>query len=180
MIVATNERGAGDGDDASGARRARTSAYPASEGVSTSPLICVRRLESASSCGDGRDRGEVARTAFAVHAGRRVRDGRAIDQVGAEDTAFSERSAPYMVSIAGNWDDPGEDADNIAWVRKAWKAIDRFGTGATYLNFTGRADEPTDVGVDDAFGRNLQRLREAKAKYDPDNFFRRNNNIRPA
>ena len=56
----------------------------------------------------------------------------------------------------------------------------KFGTGATYLNFSGLADEPADAGVDEALGRNLRRLAEVKAKYDPDNFFRRNNNILPA
>jgi hypothetical protein len=55
-----------------------------------------------------------------------------------------------------------------------------LGTGSTYLNFTSVADDPTTVGVDDAFGRNLQRLREVKKKYDPENFFRVNNNITPA
>ena len=53
-------------------------------------------------------------------------------------------------------------------------------TGIDFLNFTSVADESTTVGVDDAFGRNLARLREIKTKYDPDNFFRVNNNITPA
>ena len=55
-----------------------------------------------------------------------------------------------------------------------------FGTGAVYLNFTGLADEAPTAGVDTAFGRNLRRLEEIKARYDPDNFFRLNNNIKPA
>jgi hypothetical protein len=58
--------------------------------------------------------------------------------------------------------------------------ISKFGTGAVYLNFTGISDEEPDVGVDSAHGSNLRRLSEVKAKYDPDNFFRLNNNITPA
>ena len=49
-----------------------------------------------------------------------------------------------------------------------------------YHNFTGLADEAPSAGVDSAFGRNMKRLAEVKAKYDPDNFFRMNNNIAPA
>ena len=49
-----------------------------------------------------------------------------------------------------------------------------------YLNFTGLADEALSAGVDTAFGRNLERLAQIKATYDPDNFFRINNNIQPA
>ena len=49
-----------------------------------------------------------------------------------------------------------------------------------YLNFTGRADEAPSAGVDSAFGRNLLRLAELKAVYDPENFFKLNDNIPPA
>jgi len=106
--------------------------------------------------------------------------GGAIANVDPEDTAFATRSAPYMVSIDGMWSDPGDDADNIAWTRAAWEAVKEFGTGEVYLNFTGRADEAPSAGVDTALGRNLARLAEVKAKYDPDNFFRVNDNIAPA
>jgi Berberine and berberine like len=106
--------------------------------------------------------------------------GGAIADVGPEETAFAERSSPFMVSIDGLWTDPSENADNVAWVRSAWKDIGEFGTGAVYLNFTGLAEETQSAGVDSAFGRNLRRLAEIKAKYDPDNFFRLNNNIAPA
>ncbi|MGH2823321.1 MAG: FAD-binding oxidoreductase [Thermoleophilaceae bacterium] len=106
--------------------------------------------------------------------------GGAIAHVGAQDTAFAERSSPYMVSIDGLWADPAADEARVAWVRSAWDAIGEFGTGAVYLNFTGRADEAPQAGVDSAFGRNLHRLAEVKATYDPSNFFNLNNNIAPA
>lgn len=106
--------------------------------------------------------------------------GGAINNVASEDTAFTERSAPWMVSVDGNWADPSENDDNVGWVRDAWSAISKFGTGSVFLNFTGISDEGADVGVDSAHGKNLRRLSEIKAKYDPDNFFRLNNNITPA
>jgi hypothetical protein len=49
-----------------------------------------------------------------------------------------------------------------------------------YLNFNGLMNEQTDAGVADSFGPNIQRLMETKSTYDPDNFFRRNNNVLPA
>jgi FAD binding domain/Berberine and berberine like len=106
--------------------------------------------------------------------------GGAIAEVDPEATAFSERAAPFMVSIDGMWDDPADDADTIAWVRSAWDAVGEFGNGGVYLNFTGLADEARSAGVDTAFGRNLERLAQVKATYDADNFFHVNNNIQPA
>jgi FAD/FMN-containing dehydrogenase len=106
--------------------------------------------------------------------------GGAIADVGEEDTAFATRRAPYMISIDGMWSDAAEDAANVAWVRAAWSEIAEFGTGEVYLNFTGLANEAAQAGVDSAFGRNLRRLAEVKAKYDPNNFFQLNNNILPA
>jgi hypothetical protein len=106
--------------------------------------------------------------------------GGAITKVGAEDTAFAERSAPFMLSIDGMWTDPADNADNIAWVRKVFDESGQFATDGIYLNFTGLSEEAPSAGVDSAFGRNLRRLAQAKAKYDPDNFFRVNNNIAPA
>jgi FAD/FMN-containing dehydrogenase len=105
--------------------------------------------------------------------------GGAIAEVDPEATAFAARTAPFMVSIDGMWDDPADDADRIAWVRSASDAVGRFATGAVYLNYTGRADEAATAGVDSAFGRNLERLAKVKAEYDPGNFFRLNNNIQP-
>jgi FAD/FMN-containing dehydrogenase len=106
--------------------------------------------------------------------------GGAIADVDPEATAFATRSAPYMASIDGLWSDAADDEANVAWVRSAWDDVREYGTGDVYLNFTGLADEAPSAGVDTAFGRNLRRLAEIKSKYDPDNFFRLNNNITPA
>jgi len=106
--------------------------------------------------------------------------GGAINDVDPEATAYSERSANWMVSVDGNWEDEADDDKVISWVRGAWGEVHEHGTGGLYLNFTGVADEAPTVGVESAFGKNLKKLAEVKAKYDPDNFFRLNNNITPA
>jgi hypothetical protein len=106
--------------------------------------------------------------------------GGAIRALDPEDTAFATRSAEYMVSIDGLWSDSALDSDCISWARATWDEVRSFGTGEVYLNFTGRADEAPSAGVDSALGRNLTRLAEIKAKYDPDNFFALNDNISPA
>ena len=107
--------------------------------------------------------------------------GGAVGRVDPGATAFSQRSAPWLVSVGANWTDPAENEAQIAWVRESWDAIDAAaGTGAVYLNFTGRADEPRAAHVDRAHAGNLRRLAEIKAVYDPGNLFRRNNNIAPA
>jgi FAD/FMN-containing dehydrogenase len=105
--------------------------------------------------------------------------GGAIAKVGEEDTAFHTRSAPFMISLDGMWTDPADNADNVAWVRSAFDEVSKFGTGDVYLNFTGLSEEESSAGVDSAFGRNLKRLAEVKKKFDPHNFFKRNNNIAP-
>ena len=99
-----------------------------------------------------------------------------MNRVGADDAAFSERSAKYLFSVEGTWHDPADDDKVIPWVRETWSALSEFGTGTTYINF---AEEGESV-VDEAFGAKLEKLAHIKAKYDPENFFHRNNNIAPA
>jgi hypothetical protein len=106
-------------------------------------------------------------------------NGGAMARVPEQDTPLDDRSAPYMVAVVGLWDAAADNEANIAWVRETWREISEFGSG-TYLNFTGLADEDPSSPVEAAFGSNLQRLAEIKAKYDPGNFFRRNNNVVPA
>jgi hypothetical protein len=105
--------------------------------------------------------------------------GGAVNRVGPEETAFAERSAPYMVSIDTMWSDPAEDDAAISWGRAAFEEMTKYGNGSVFLNFTGRAGEPLQANVDSAFGRNLARLGRIKATYDRDNLFQLNNNILP-
>ncbi|HEV3362567.1 MAG TPA: BBE domain-containing protein, partial [Acidimicrobiia bacterium] len=105
--------------------------------------------------------------------------GGAINRVDPGATAYSERSADWMLSIDGNWDDPADDDAVISWVRDTWAEFARFSTGGVYLNFRSLSDEETGSDVANAFGENMRRLAEIKAKYDPTNFFRLNNNIVP-
>ena len=106
--------------------------------------------------------------------------GGAIGDVGEEETAFAERSSPYMVSIDGMWTDAADDEARVDWVRKTAEAIGEHANGAVYLNFTGLAGEAPGADVGSGYGRNLSRLAEAKATYDPGNLFRLNDNVEPA
>ena len=105
--------------------------------------------------------------------------GGAVHAMGAEDTAFAERSAPFLVSMDTQWSNPAQDSAAVAWGRSAWQQLSGYGNGSVYLNFTGLVDESADFGTDTAHGRNLRRLSRIKATYDPGNLFRINNNITP-
>ncbi|HEX6404894.1 MAG TPA: FAD-binding oxidoreductase [Pseudonocardiaceae bacterium] len=109
-----------------------------------------------------------------------VHFGGAVHAVTAQDTAFAERSAPFMVSVDTNWTDPAQDTATIAWGRGTWEEIAKYGNGNVFLNFTGLADESLLTNVNNAYGPNLRRLGQIKATYDPGNLFRINNNILPA
>jgi FAD/FMN-containing dehydrogenase len=106
--------------------------------------------------------------------------GGAINRVSATDTAYAERSAPWMSSIDGNWENPADTTANIAWVRESFRMIAPYSTGTTYTNFTGQADEAAGALTTTAYGANMARLRRIKAQYDPDNLFQLNPNIQPA
>ena len=106
--------------------------------------------------------------------------GGATAAVPAADTAFGDRSAPFMLSFDGNTYDPARFDEVRDWIRDSIEAARRLdGVGGAYLNFSG--DASTDQhDVQQQFGGNLDRLRTIKQQYDPDNLFRVNNNIRPA
>lgn len=76
-----------------------------------------------------------------------------------------------------HWPDPSENERNIAWVRDYWTALHEYSEPGGYLNFQDADDQ---VRIEDTLGSNYARLAELKAKYDPDNFFHINQNIRPA
>src|SRR5436190_272371 len=102
--------------------------------------------------------------------------GGAVARVGAGDTAFGDRGAPYVLNIVGSWQDPADDDANLAWMRDAGAALDEFCTGTVYSNFMGsEGDERTKA----AYGEKLPRLQALKRAWDPDNVFNRNQNVKP-
>ena len=93
-----------------------------------------------------------------------------------EVTAFGNRRDQWDSDIISQWLDPADDDKNITWTRNFWKEIEPL-TNGVYVNHLGSDDDPR---VANAYGPNFERLKTIKKKYDPDNFFRMNNNIRPA
>jgi FAD/FMN-containing dehydrogenase len=92
-------------------------------------------------------------------------------------TAYSHRRPTYDVVIIANWTDPADNARNIAWTRELFAAVQPQVSAAAYVNFLD-ADEGAER-VRAAYGENYDRLVALKRTYDPTNFFRMNQNVRP-
>jgi FAD/FMN-containing dehydrogenase len=98
-------------------------------------------------------------------------------RVGISDTAFPHRSEGYNFLILCEWIDEADNDRCIAWTRKTFAQMQSFFAPARYVNYLG--DDETGEPVAAAYGSNYRRLQKLKAKYDPENFFRMNQNIRP-
>ena len=106
--------------------------------------------------------------------------GGATAAIGAEETAFGDRSMPFMLSINSVWSAPEDDDANIGWTRDFWQRMRAHSQGGRlYLNFPGLGEEG-EAMMRSTFGANYARLKAVKAKYDPGNLFRFNQNIEPA
>jgi FAD/FMN-containing dehydrogenase len=103
--------------------------------------------------------------------------GGAMSRVGDGATAFGSRKSPFLMNYIGLWLDPSQDEANTAWCKRASDAMASYSTGARYVNFL--ADEG-DAGVRSAYeSETFTRLQNLKTRYDPTNFFRLNQNIKP-
>ncbi|HEX5138648.1 MAG TPA: FAD-binding oxidoreductase [Planctomycetota bacterium] len=104
--------------------------------------------------------------------------GDALGRLPADHSAVGNRDARYVLNIAGSWESAADDGLNIEWARAAWGDMKSFSTGGTYLNFL--TEEEGRDRTEAALGKSLRRLGEVKAKWDPQNVFRTNRNIKPA
>jgi hypothetical protein len=94
------------------------------------------------------------------------------------DTAYRHRATTYDVVIIANWTAPADTDRNVAWARGLFRAVQPGLAGSgVYVNFLD-GDEGADR-IRAAYGDNYDRLVALKRKYDPTNFFRMNQNIRP-
>jgi FAD/FMN-containing dehydrogenase len=104
--------------------------------------------------------------------------GGAVSRVDGQATAYQNRDSQFMLSIDGTWTDPAESERNIAWIRGFWEAMRRFSNGGVYINFPGFGENAQSLWQA-SYGGNYEQLVAVKTKYDPTNFFRMNQNIRP-
>ncbi|HEY3065105.1 MAG TPA: FAD-binding oxidoreductase [Methylomirabilota bacterium] len=103
----------------------------------------------------------------------------AATRVGPTDTAFPHRSVGYNFLTVGEWVDASTTAANVSWVRDAYAAMAPHFTTGRYVNYLNADDMGNDGAIAAAFGPNGKRLREIKRKYDPENVFHLNQNIKP-
>jgi len=101
----------------------------------------------------------------------------AVHDVPADATAWGHRDAKYSTVIAGMWPDPKQNEATTRWVRDYYRDLSPHSEAGAYINFAG-ADDQDKAAVN--FGRAFGRLRTVKAKYDPGNTFRFNQNIAPS
>ncbi len=100
----------------------------------------------------------------------------AASRVPLAETAFPHRDEHYDFMILSQWSDPADSARNIQWTRGFFEAMQPFLERGVYVNDLGEEGEDR---VKEAYGSNYERLAALKNKYDPTNFFRLNQNIRP-
>jgi FAD/FMN-containing dehydrogenase len=95
-----------------------------------------------------------------------------------DDGAVGNRDAAYACVIQSMFPGGSPSAEeNKQWVRSAWQALKPFSTGGNYINF--QTDDESGERIAESYRDNLDRLARIKAKYDPNNLFRVNRNIRP-
>jgi hypothetical protein len=82
-----------------------------------------------------------------------------------------------VFNVHGRWDNAADDEKCIGWAREFHGAMAHLATGGVYMNFL--TEDEMSSRVPDAFGSCYDRLAKLKKKYDPDNFFRLNQNISP-
>jgi FAD/FMN-containing dehydrogenase len=100
----------------------------------------------------------------------------ACHDVASDDTAFAYRDANFATVIAGMWPDPADNAANIAWVRDYYQATAPLSEEGGYVNFMASDDQDR---IKANYRGNYDRLVDVKRKYDPDNLFHLNQNIKP-
>ena len=100
----------------------------------------------------------------------------AVHRVGQNDTAWSCREATWSMVIAGIDADPAQASALAAWARGYWEALHPYTLGGAYVNFMMEEGEDR---IRATYGDNYDRLVAIKHRYDPTNFFRVNQNIRP-
>jgi len=102
----------------------------------------------------------------------------AVSRIDSSATPWAYRDAKYAEVILGVDSDPANDEKITKWSKDYWNGMHPYSSGGSYLNF--EMDEGGDDRVRKSYGKNYERLSRIKKEYDPYNFFKVNQNIKPA
>jgi hypothetical protein len=102
--------------------------------------------------------------------------GGAASQVHAGETAFGDRSAPFIVNIMASWSEVSADDVHIGWIRGLFNTLRPAMTPGVYVNFMSGDEQDR---VPEAYSQRWHRMVDVKTQYDPYNFFRLNQNVPP-
>jgi FAD/FMN-containing dehydrogenase len=101
----------------------------------------------------------------------------ALKQLPEDHSPAGNRDAAVVLDIMASWESSKQDAANIEWARTSWQDMRRFSTGGTYVNFL--TEDESAERIQAAYRTNYERLVQVKTKWDPENLFRMNKNVRP-
>jgi hypothetical protein len=96
--------------------------------------------------------------------------------VAAQETALGDRSAPFLMNLLANWSEASADADNISWIRGLFNKLRPAMKPGVYINFMSGDEQDR---VPEAYQERWDRMVTVKSHYDPNNFFRLNQNVPP-
>jgi FAD/FMN-containing dehydrogenase len=100
----------------------------------------------------------------------------AANRVPPDAMAYAHRDAKFVLNVHARWDQAADDKRCISWAREFFKSSVPYASGSVYVNFM-TADEGDRISS--AYGSNYRRLVQIKRRYDPENIFHLNQNIKP-
>jgi len=100
----------------------------------------------------------------------------AANHVAPDAMAYAHRDAKFVLNVHGRWDSAAQDTNCIGWARDFFAASAPYASAGAYVNFM-TAEESDRVAA--AYGSNYDRLVQIKKRYDPENVFHLNQNIKP-
>ena len=107
--------------------------------------------------------------------------GGAFARIPIESAVFDHREFAHNILIIGQWEDEEADEVNRQWTQETWRAMDSFASERVYVNYLGTETDEGSNRLAEAYGPGkVKKLLALKRKYDPTNFFRMNQNIRPS
>ena len=98
------------------------------------------------------------------------------NRIAPDAMAYGHRDAKFVLNVHGRWDEAKDDPKCIGWAREFFKASAPFASAGAYVNFM-TGEEGDRIAA--AYGDNYDRLVQIKKRYDPDNIFHLNQNIKP-